>query len=80
VIKIAEAQEVRTQLIAVFNRHVGKWLTRADVARGLGKSALNPADILMLSLMTESGDLERQLVDGTHAGIRRFRYRLSADK
>ena len=74
-----ELRPLERRILELIKEGSGKWITRADVSRLLGRSRTYPTDVAALEKLTALGLVEAREAPRGVAGIR-WEYRIKTDE
>ncbi len=74
--QVATTEEVKRKLVEAIRACGTGWHERSAIADKLGKRTLNPAEVLMLDVMAEAGEIEKAYQPTKQPHIMRSVYRV----
>ncbi len=74
--RVATTEEVKRSLLDAIRSSGAGWHDRTTIAKKLGKKYLNPAEVLLLDLMAQAGEIEKAMQPTKQPHIMRTVYRI----
>ncbi len=71
------ARSVQRKILKAIQSLGAGWHDRASIAKQLGKNFLNPAEVVMLEMLVETGKLERAMQPTKRRHIMKSTYKIN---